>query len=145
MKGHPDMKNRRVIIDTNLWISFLITHDFLELDDLLFDHKIKLLFSEELLEEFIAVTKRPKFEKYFSSSDIYEVMKLIEAFSEFIIVKSNITLCRDEKDNFLLNLAIDGKAGFLVTGDKDLLDIGQVFNTKILSWTRFRSEIKELT
>lgn len=43
--------------------------------------------------------------------------------AEHIEVKSVITACRDEKDNFLLSLAVDGKADFLITGDDDLLTL----------------------
>ena len=55
----------RVIIDTNLWISFLLTKDFSKLDKILSEEKIVLIFSEELLDEFIEVARRPKFKKYF--------------------------------------------------------------------------------
>ncbi|WP_369410271.1 putative toxin-antitoxin system toxin component, PIN family [Hufsiella ginkgonis] len=47
-------------------------------------------------------------------------------------VTSEITLCRDAKDNFLLSLAEDGKATHLITGDKDLLDLKKVGSTSIL-------------
>ncbi len=57
----------RVIIDTNLWISFLLTKDFSRLDRLFSDGSILLLFSQELLDEFIEVAQRPKLKKYFSN------------------------------------------------------------------------------
>ena len=56
----PEPKNR-VIIDTNIWISFLLANDFHKLDKIIADHKITLVFSEELIEEFIEVTQRRKF------------------------------------------------------------------------------------
>lgn len=49
-------------------------------------------------------------------------------------VKSQTTGCRDEKDNFLLALAIDSKADFLLTGDKDLLEIKKIGKTRIIAW-----------
>ena len=58
----------RVILDTNLWISFLITKNFSQLDELLSNNNCILIFSDELLEEFLIVTKRPKFKKFFSQS-----------------------------------------------------------------------------
>ena len=63
----PD-KTNRIIIDTNLWISFLITKDFLKLDDLLFSKKVVLVFSQELLDEFLEVARRPKFRRFFFST-----------------------------------------------------------------------------
>ncbi len=53
-------KVSRIIIDTNLWISFLITKDFSKLDELIFAKQAILVFSEELLDEFLEVAKRPK-------------------------------------------------------------------------------------
>jgi putative PIN family toxin of toxin-antitoxin system len=61
------MAAKRVILDTNLLISFLISHKLDSIDDLLLNGKITLLFSNELIEEFITVASRPKFKKYFSS------------------------------------------------------------------------------
>lgn len=37
-----------------------------------------------------------------------------------VIIDTN--LCRDPKDNFLLSIAKDGNANYLLTGDNDLLD-----------------------
>ena len=52
-------------------------------------------------------------------------------------VKSNINICRDEKDNFLLNLLIDSKADYLITGDKNLLILEKIKKTKILTFSEF--------
>ncbi|MEW4925586.1 putative toxin-antitoxin system toxin component, PIN family [Algibacter sp. 2305UL17-15] len=71
------MKNKKIILDTNLWISFLISKKFIQLDKLIENSKITLIFSNELLEEFIDVVSRPKFKKYFSKKD---VEKLLEYF-----------------------------------------------------------------
>src|SRR5471030_1709764 len=111
----------RIVIDTNLWISFLLTKDLSKVDSLLKGNHIVLLFSQQLLEEFIEVSQRPKFRKYFSSQDIDILIATINIKAEFITIKSSIALCRDPKDNFLLTLAKDGKASHLITGDKDLL------------------------
>ncbi len=46
------MRSKRVILDTNLWISFLISKELDEIDDLLEDGLIKLIFSKESIEEF---------------------------------------------------------------------------------------------
>lgn len=111
------MKNKKVILNTNLWISFLITKDYRFIDQFVEKQKITLVFSEELIQEFLTVAARPKFQQYFTNQDIQH---LFSAFDEHItIIKptSNIDICRDYKDNFLLNLAIDSKADFLVTGD----------------------------
>lgn len=130
----------RVIIDTNLWISFLLTRDIATLDKLFADNSITLLFSQDLLDEFIEVARRPKFKKYFSLSDLQDLLHELSLRAEFIAVTSAVTACRDPKDNFLLSLAADGKATHLITGDKDLLELGDFEETKIVRISAYFSE-----
>jgi len=134
-------KKNRIIIDTNLWVSFLITKQFSFLDDLLENRKIQLIFSQELLEEFMEVINRPKLRSCFSNENLELVLETIEQYAEFITVNSNITACRDPKDNFLLSLAKDGLADYLITGDQDLLVIKQFEKTEIISITEFKIRI----
>jgi hypothetical protein len=133
-------KNLRVILDTNLWISFLVTNDFSKLDELILKKGCKLIFSAELLDEFLAVANRPKFRKYFSKADIENVLETINEYAEFIMVTSKIEICRDTKDNFLLSLSVDSNADFLVTGDRDLLDIKRIGDTKIVTISMFLAD-----
>jgi putative PIN family toxin of toxin-antitoxin system len=70
-------KKSRIILDTNLWISFLLSKDFAKLDKLLLKGQVQLLFSEELLEEFISATKRPKLKKYFDPSDVDTLLETL--------------------------------------------------------------------
>ena len=57
-------------------------------------------------------------------------------------VSSGLDVCRDKKDNFLLNLACDSKADYLVTGDKDLLEIKSLNKTKILTLSELKENCK---
>jgi len=130
-------RKNRVIIDTNLWISFLLTKDFSKLDKIIADKKIMLVFSEELVEEFIEVAQRSKFRKYFAADDTEDLLLKIRYRATFINVSSNVTACRDPKDNFLLSLAVDGQATHLITGDKDLLVLEKFDQTKILTISEY--------
>ncbi len=136
------MKSKKVILDTNLWISFLITRDFSFLDNFIETGKMKLIFSEELFSEFISVTERPKFKKYFTESDVKHLIRIIDRFGMLVQVTTEINRCRDIKDNFLLSLAIDSNADYLVTGDNDLLDLEYINETKILTIQGLRDELK---
>lgn len=59
------MRSKKVILDTNLWISFLISRRLDKIDNLLEEGSIKLIVSKESIEEFLTVSKRPNFKKYF--------------------------------------------------------------------------------
>ena len=133
----PTNKNLRLVIDTNLWISFIISNKFSEIEKLLFSSKSKILFSAELLEELQATIQKPKLKKYFSKTSVEEMMNLFDDYIDFIEVNSEINACRDIKDNFLLSLAKDGKADYLLTGDKDLLVLNPFEKTKIITYSEF--------
>lgn len=109
----------RLIIDTNLWISLLLTKDCSRFDDILFNNATVL----ELVDEFVEVAQRPKFRKYFPLDDLQALLQQLYVKADFVQVTSTTDACRDPKDNFLLALAADGNATHLITGDKDLLDI----------------------
>ena len=89
------------------------------------------------MEEFISVVQRPKFNKYFIKKDIEYLLDTFDTYGKIIKIKSDIKECRDTKDNFLLNLAVDGKADYLITGDKDLLVMQNIQNTIIISIAEF--------
>ena len=130
----------RIVLDTNLWISFLITKNYAKLDSLLASGKITLLFSHELLSEFLEVTSRSKFRKYFAVEEVTHLITTIEKYIDTIRISTEVAVCRDEKDNFLLALAIDGNADYLITGDNDLLILKTQAKTKILTMSDFLKE-----
>ena len=136
------MRNKKLILDTNIWISFLISKNLTAIDDLISNGKIKLIFSTELIEEFLTVAKRPKFKKYFSESNLKDLLELFDNYGKLIKVKIRITECRDPKDNFLLSLAVESKADYLVTGDSDLLILKKIKKTRIISWSDLVKDIK---
>lgn len=136
MPGQKD----RIIIDTNIWISFLLTKDLSKFDSIIANNEIKLIFCQELIDEIVEVTQIIKFRKYFKLDDVESLMLKIRARAIFIEVTSEINTCRDPKDNFLLSLALDGNASKFLTGDNDLLLLGKSGKTKILTITEYLAE-----
>jgi|SRR5579863_5676742 len=132
----PKLKDR-IVIDTNLWTSFLITKNYSKLGKILSDKLAILLYSQELIDEFIEVAQRPKFKRYFGIEDLQALLLTMNDRAIFIEVSSTVNVCRDLKDNFLLALAKDGKATHLITGDKDLLVLKNFGKTKILTITEY--------
>ncbi len=135
------MRSSKVILDTNLWISYLISKNS-ALDNLIASKAVKLIFSEELLQEFIDVIQRPKFKKYFGKKEIKALLRAFDEYGEMYEVTTKIDLCRDSKDNFLLALAIDSKADFLVSGDNDLLVLNKIGQTQIKNLRDFLDVMK---
>ena len=136
-------RKTKIIIDTNLWISFLICGEYEKMDFLFSSGRLCLLFSERLFAEFIGVARREKFRKYFSENDIDALSIKMKKVAKIVQTTSCQTQCRDPKDNFLLELAVDGKADYLITGDNDLLVLKTFEKTKIVTITEFQTEIKK--
>jgi uncharacterized protein len=132
-------RKHRVVIDTNLWVSFLLSKAIIKLDSIINHENVNLLFSDELLEEVLEVIQRPKFKKYISGRDIEDLVFQIKEIAEFVVIVSIVDICRDPKDNFLLALAKDGKATHLISGDSDLLEIKKIGKTKIVTVAEYQN------
>ena len=128
MSGKPE----RIVVDTNIFISFLISDSYSKMDKHIQSNKARLLFSAELYNEFLDVVSRPKFKKFFADIDLNKLTESINEHADFIDVKAQVDICRDKKDNFLLALCEDGKADYLLTGDEDLLVLKKFKGTSII-------------
>jgi uncharacterized protein len=137
MQGNP----LRVVIDTNIWISFLIGKSLAGLREAIINGQVIVLFSDDLFCELLEVLKRPKFKKYFSETDIENLVTLLHEKVELIEITYHFEDCRDAKDNFLLDLAVSGDANYLVTGDADLLILNPFQGVEIISYQYFRDLI----
>jgi putative PIN family toxin of toxin-antitoxin system len=80
-----------------------------------------LLASTQTLQEYEKVLLRPKFDRYISLSYRRTFPEELKKGIAYIQIIQLITDCRDEKDNMYLEVAINGLADALVTGDQDLL------------------------
>lgn len=111
------------------------------LSSLIEHEQLIFLWSEELVEELIRVSQRDKFRKYIPIDQLNSFLGQLQSKSELVNVQSAVKLCRDPADDFLLSLAKDGTADFLITGDKDLLALSQIFSTQILTLSTFIEQI----
>ena len=137
----PRKTKLRVIVDTNCWISFLIGRRLSKLVDLLSNERIQLIICDELLAEIQEVTTRPKFAKYFPAKDVESLIEFLQIIGEPFEPTQTVKLCRDEADDYLLALAIEANAHYLVTGDQDLLVLQEVGTCRIVDAATFERTI----
>lgn len=133
----------KIVVDTNVWISFLLGKSLASLKDALLDSKVIIYFSKELNGEILRVLKYPRISKIIPENDFFE---LISHFKEKIqLIRSNhlFNECRDPKDNFILELAVSANADFLVTGDADLLVLNPFRNIRIVSPGEFEKILQD--
>lgn len=131
----------RVVVDTNVLISGLIWGGTPKkcLDKFRYESTYILLLSPELLDEF-----RSKLRYKFRVADeiVSKWVKELEEYTEKIFPSYTTKICRDPKDNMILDTAKSGKADFIITGDKDLLTLKNFKGIKILSPRSFLRVIK---
>lgn len=80
-----------------------------------------VLISTETFSEYERVIFRSKFDRYVSVSRRQAFLTELRSVAEFIPIVERVTDCRDEKDNMYLDVAVNGLANVLITGDQDLL------------------------
>lgn len=130
----------RIIIDTNLWISFLIGHQKFFMQRMLTDLRFDVYICPQLIKEICDVASREKISKYLDSSDLDDMLAIIQAYCKRVNIEAEVpsSAVRDPKDLYLLSLAKTIDANYIVSGDTDLTDIGQFENTSIVRLSEFK-------
>ncbi len=80
----------------------------------------RLLMSEASLCELANVLSRKKFDRYVTVEDREEFVRLIYRVVEVVPIVTAVHECPDEADNRILEVAINGDADIIVSGDRDL-------------------------
>lgn len=126
----------KILFDTNLWISFMLGKRLSSLPNVLCRHDVMVYMSEQQLDEIRAVIARPKFDKLISAETrfyFFEMVYDVCLFTDITIeAKSDI---RDPEDIFLLSMAESVPVDYIVSGDKDLTDLGSHAGIPILKYS----------
>ena len=101
-----------------------------------------MVTTDQLIDELERVTSREKLRKYFSQEKVSELTNLLKIISVKFKINKIDKICRDPKDDFLLALCRASNADFLITCDKDLLEIGTYGQTEILTVNSFKERFK---
>jgi putative PIN family toxin of toxin-antitoxin system len=114
----------RVVLDTNVLISaYRFAGKPEQILDLALSAAFVSLTSDSLKDE---LTRVLAIKFLMSEQLIEEACTPFWQIAEWIDPKIETHLCPDEADNRVLECAMDGKANFIVTGDRHLLDLGTV-------------------
>ncbi|MEM7118984.1 MAG: putative toxin-antitoxin system toxin component, PIN family [Chloroflexota bacterium] len=141
----------RVLADTNIYISYLLSPKNDSFVDLLFDKvasgEITLLVVEPLLEEIERTVKRkPNLLARITETHLTRFIQLLTMIAESIpTISAEIpAITRDPKDDFLIAYAVVSNADYLVSVDKDLLVLEQFGRVKIVHSGEFRAVLAAL-
>jgi hypothetical protein len=107
---------------------------------ILTDTRFDVYVCDQLIREIMDVTGREKIRKHVSMNDIAGLLSIIRAFCQHVDIVSNSTQnIRDPKDIYLLSMAETIGATYIVSGDKDLTDLKNSSETKIIKLSDFKS------
>jgi len=129
----------KIILDTNIWISFLIGHRLPEIRMIITDERFEVFVCPQLMGEIIDVASRDKIRRYIPSTDISDLLRIIRAFCYSVEIEEDaVSEIRDPKDLYLLSLAETIDAFYIVSGDADLTTLGKHGNTRIITLSEFK-------
>lgn len=134
----------RAYLDTNLYISFLLSPDSAQPPSTIVRAGLRsefgLLFGDPTVEEILNKTAtKPYLIERITSVQIETLLQIMKLAGEHIELGTTVipAVGRDRKDDYLLAYSTAGNATHLVTGDKDLLVLGQVEDVRIIAPAAF--------
>ena len=132
----------KIILDCNIWISFLIGHQAQFVQQILTDTRIDVYVCDELLEEIHNVSFRDKIRTRVSNEELDDFFRIIYAFCRMANIEQKAqSEIRDPKDLYLLSLAESIEADYIISGDADLIELKQHKTTKMMSLADFKAKL----
>jgi len=112
----------RYVFDTNVIISALLFENGKPAQALRYAlANGEVLLSLDLLEELNEVLGRERFNRYLTSEEREDFLEALIERAVLVEITENVQECRDPKDDKVLELALNGEAQYIISGDRDLL------------------------
>ena len=130
------MKGDAFVLDTNVLISAALSAESAPAKVTLWViANARLIFAEPTFEEFRSRLWRPKFDKYLTIERRNQILHDFSAIADWVELDDAAlpVSSRDPDDDMFIRAAIAGSARWLVSGDKDLLEIQGLPSINILS------------
>jgi putative PIN family toxin of toxin-antitoxin system len=134
---------KRIVVDTGVLISRLLTPRSVAATAA--EEAIRhstLLFSEQTLAELHQVLSRKKFDRYVEWPARLVFYRWIESRARMVEISGTLRACRDARDDKILEVAQNGGASLILTGDNDLLSMIQWRDIPILNPAAFLARTK---
>jgi putative PIN family toxin of toxin-antitoxin system len=133
----------RIVLDTNVFISSFFGGNPRSIIDMWKDGRLTLCLSKKIIDEYVEVLAR------LGLSDSPELVELLKLFATgfhivFTTRTPEIHVVTDPDDDKFIACALALKAGYVVTGDKALVDVQQYQGIKIVTPREFLEIIRGL-
>ena len=137
MKVDPHRGRRRVVVDTNVWISAALTANGApaQLARRVLAECMPVL-SEATFAELEARLWRPKFDRYLGMELRQRILHDLDAAAFWVAIPTELEgrrWCRDPDDDHFIRAALAAQAPLLVSGDADLLEVPAIEGLRILT------------
>lgn len=138
----------RVVLDTNVIISATLIRGGNE-DQVLraWQHgSFELVLSPPILEELgraLFYERLRKF-RWMTDGEVAELLRALAGGGIVVTGRVKVKASRDPDDDKFLAAAVEGAAGFVVTGDRDLLDLKSYRGVRIVRPARFLATIRRV-
>ncbi|MDE3088331.1 MAG: putative toxin-antitoxin system toxin component, PIN family [Chloroflexota bacterium] len=127
----------RAVVDTNILIRALIKPDGTVGPVLkrLAANDYTLVYSESILDELLAKFALPRIRQKYHLDDhaIETVLALFALRGVLVHPTRRVQVCRDPKDDMIIEAALEGAAEYIVTGDEDLLTLKRFEKIQIVT------------
>jgi len=130
------MRGDAFVLDTNVLISAALSVESTPAKATLWViANARLIFAEPTFEEFRSRLWRPKFDKYLTIERRNQILHDFSAIADWVELDDAAlpVRSRDPDDDMFIRTAIAGSARWLVSGDKDLLEVAGLPTIAILS------------
>lgn len=134
----------RIVLDANVVVSALLIAD--SNPRRAFERassRGRILVSADYVAELSEVLHRSKFDRYVPEDVRLDYLAELINLAELVAVTTKIDICRDPKDDHLLELAVSGAATHLITGDADLLTLNPFQGIGIVTPSVFLTSFTE--
>src|SRR5690242_2069516 len=132
----------RLVVDTNVFVSAALKESSWPGQTIRLIGKYGgLLKSAAMEQELLDVLQRPRFAPKIAPVFLDGVRRMLTA-AELITITERLTLCRDPGDDKFLELAVNGRAELIISGDGDLLAMGSVRNIPIVTPAAFMRAVR---
>lgn len=130
-------KGMRITVDTNVLISALGWNGAeAAVIEKVLDSGLELCMSAQILSEFYRVVKYPKFG--FTEEEIDGFIGRLLPSVIIVTPAQNVNVVvEDPDDNKIIECAVAGKSGYIISGDKHLLQLGEYEGIKIIRASEF--------
>jgi uncharacterized protein len=134
----------RCVFDTNVVVSTLLFNQSTPAQAFFAAlHAGEILVSADAIAEINDVLSRKRFTRYVSEEERARFLQSLLHEARLVEIRVKVRACRDPKDDKFLELAVNGEADCIVSGDEDLLTLDPFRGIPILTSDKFLEILSE--